>query len=193
MKFSKAVEWSHKMASEVISIGDTVIDGTSGNGHDTLFLLNQVGSEGKIYSFDIQDEAILSTREKLKRSSLDYSDVVLINANHAKMDDYIPDDCIGKVKVIMFNFGYLPGGDHSLTTSGDSSTKAVSLSLKYLELGGRLVLTFYTGHPGGKEEASQVTELLENLDPKKFVVLIYKFMNLPNTPPYVITVERVDR
>lgn len=193
MNFKKAVGWSHHLVSEILGPGDNAIDATAGNGHDTLFLLNHVGETGRVYSFDIQQEAIDSTHERLTDSRLNFNGVTLINSSHAEMDRHIPKECLGSVKVIMFNFGYLPGGDHSITTKGETSRQAVTQALGLLQIGGRMVLTFYTGHPGGEEEAQQVTELLETLDPKKFVVLIYKFINLPNKPPYVIAVERVER
>ena len=45
--------------------GDTVVDATMGNGHDTLFLAEQVGAEGRVYAFDIQESALESTRQLL--------------------------------------------------------------------------------------------------------------------------------
>ena len=92
----------------------------------------------------------------------------------------------------MFNFGYLPGGDHELTTRGETSVAAVSQAMDLLAPGGRMTLTFYTGHPGGPEEADAVLRLLEQADPSIWVVLEYRFINLPNNPPYVVALERSD-
>ena len=50
--------------SDKVKPGDFVIDGTAGNGHDTLFLANLVSDSGRVYSFDIQSEAISSTKAK---------------------------------------------------------------------------------------------------------------------------------
>ena len=45
------------LAREILSCavqsGDTVIDATMGNGHDTAFLCEAVGPLGHVYAFDI--------------------------------------------------------------------------------------------------------------------------------------------
>ena len=46
------------------------IDATCGNGGDTAFLCRLVGKEGRVLGFDIQPEAIASTRQNLARKGL---------------------------------------------------------------------------------------------------------------------------
>ena len=48
--------------------GEVAVDFTMGNGNDTLFLSNTVGSEGRVYAFDIQESALVSTRNHLEAS-----------------------------------------------------------------------------------------------------------------------------
>ncbi|MDN6436144.1 methyltransferase domain-containing protein, partial [Lentilactobacillus parabuchneri] len=57
-----ALDFSHELLSQVVSYGDTVVDCTVGNGHDTLFLANLVGTDGTVYGFDIQPQAIENTK-----------------------------------------------------------------------------------------------------------------------------------
>lgn len=45
--------------SERLKPGDRAVDGTVGNGWDTLKLCELVGPAGKGYGFDIQEEAVL--------------------------------------------------------------------------------------------------------------------------------------
>jgi len=49
----------------VVEKGDTVVDATCGNGYDTVFLARLVGEEGKVYAFDVQSQAIETTKDRL--------------------------------------------------------------------------------------------------------------------------------
>ena len=44
----------------VIQPGDTVVDATVGNGHDTQMLAELVGENGHVIGFDVQPSAIAS-------------------------------------------------------------------------------------------------------------------------------------
>ena len=48
--------------------GDVAVDFTMGNGHDTEFLSKTVGENGHVYDFDIQEQAVASTSENLKKA-----------------------------------------------------------------------------------------------------------------------------
>ena len=50
---------------QVVQPGDTVVDATLGNGHDTLMLCELVGETGRVIGFDIQPDAVERTRERL--------------------------------------------------------------------------------------------------------------------------------
>jgi len=52
---------------DIIKEGYVVIDATVGNGYDTEYLAGKVGSTGKVYGFDIQEEAIENTRKKVEK------------------------------------------------------------------------------------------------------------------------------
>ena len=46
--------------------GDTAVDATMGNGHDTRMLCEAVGPEGRVYAFDVQAQAVEKTRNRLQ-------------------------------------------------------------------------------------------------------------------------------
>ena len=60
-----AMRYSHTLLQEVVKPGQTVVDATMGNGHDTELLATLVGPEGKVYAFDIQEQAVTTTKERL--------------------------------------------------------------------------------------------------------------------------------
>ncbi len=190
MRFRKAVQWSHSIIREVLGPGDVAVDATAGNGHDTLFLCRLTGPDGHVHGIDIQEQAIEATRRRLTDNGVTPWSFSLTCGSHSNLSDLIPGSHRPKVRAIMFNFGYLPGGDHDLTTREETSVAAVSQAMDLLAPGGRMTLTFYTGHPGGPEEAAAVRRLLEQSDPSIWVVLEYRFINLPNNPPYVVALER---
>ena len=118
----------------------TAVDATCGNGHDTLWLAERFA---KVYGFDIQESAIEATRTRLQEEGVE--NVELIHDSHAKMADYIKE----RPRVIVFNLGYLPGGDKSVSTESCSTLDALAASLKLLEVDGLLCITMYQGTARG--------------------------------------------
>lgn len=45
---------AHSVWDQFVREGQTVVDATCGNGHDTKWLAERIGPSGKIYAFDIQ-------------------------------------------------------------------------------------------------------------------------------------------
>ena len=78
-----ALGLSHKFIYEHVSPGNVCIDATAGRGRDTLFLCELVGESGKVFAFDIQEEAINSTRELLNANK---KSATLFLECHSKMD-----------------------------------------------------------------------------------------------------------
>lgn len=97
-------EYCHHILEEYIEEGDICIDATAGNGGDTEFLCQKVGETGNVYAFDVQEMAIAHTRERLEKANLS-ARAKLIQDGHEKMQTYVKEEA----KVIIFNFGYLPG------------------------------------------------------------------------------------
>lgn len=173
---------AHGLVGEVLRPGDIAIDATVGNGHDTAFLVGQVGPAGKVFGFDVQQAAIDSTRAKI--ASLPGADcLTLIPASHAEMADKIPAHYHGNIRAIMFNLGYLPGGDKSIITRTESTLTALTAAARILSANGLITLLAYPGHPGGDEETGQVKNWCERQDENQFKIsIIYSAEHKESAP-----------
>lgn len=180
-----ALRFSHQLLKDVVSKGDHVIDATMGNGNDTLFLAELVGSTGQVYAFDIQEQALQNTREKLaayaERSTL-------FLAGHETIEEKIAID--QPIKAAIFNLGYLPKSDKQIITLPETTKQAMSAILKRLTVGGRMIVVIYYGHEGGEAEKDEVLQFCQNLPQEKFSVLNYQFINQKNNPPILLCVEK---
>lgn len=165
------VKQVHDYLADIIQPGDNVIDATTGNGHDTVFLAERVGETGKVYGFDIQRQAIDATTQRLRESNL-IRRVVLINAGHETLQQHLPVDLTSKVKAIVFNLGYLPGGDKSLITRGATTIEALENAKPLLAGGGVISILAYTGHPGGRGEAEAVKNWAKQQDSQLYEINI---------------------
>ena len=94
------------------------------------------------------------------------------------------------VSCIVFNFGYLPGGDHALATRADSSLQALTSSLSLLKKGGILMLCIYSGGDSGFQERDALLTWLKELDPRKYLVIKTDYYNRPNNPPIPVLVVK---
>ena len=169
----------------VIAEGDIVVDATMGNGYDTKYLAQKVGESGFVYSFDVQEAAIKSTKKKLDKENL--SDrVKLILDGHENMDKYVE----GEVSCVLFNLGYLPRADHNIITKPKTTIKAIEHSLNLLKPHGIISIAIYTGHEGGMEEKNTIYKFVKNLDQSEFNVLECGFINQINNPPQLVLIEK---
>jgi|SRR5690625_3988152 len=185
MNLKKIIPFAHQLLEEAIEDEDITLDATCGNGHDTLLLSRLVGDHGRVYAFDIQKQAIETTKEKLDEAGI--NNVELIHDSHEKIDAYVKEDEIGGA---IFNLGYLPRSDKSIVTKPDSTLAAIKQILPRLKKNGILILVIYTGHPGGQEERDAVVHYAQTLEQESFSVLKYEFMNMKNSPPFVLAIEK---
>ncbi len=153
------------------------MDCTAGNGHDTLFLARAVGEAGMVYAFDVQKEAIENTSRLLSKSGIDISNVSLICDSHANLADYI-----SRPNIIMYNLGYMPGGDHSITTTETDTLKSLEIALDLIAPGGVISVIAYPGHAEGAREMDSIKSLLSELKPDKFEVVTITQDNRKNAP-----------
>lgn len=187
MKNYQITEFCHHFLEQHVRPGDFCIDATAGKGHDTEFLCRLTGSQGRILAFDIQQSAVDATNERLFAAGL--SDIgTAILESHANMHLYAE---AGTVDCIMFNFGYLPGGDHSLSTHADTSLAAIRDGLTLLKKQGLMSLCIYSGGDTGFEERDAILEYLKQLDPKQYMVLLSCYYNRPNNPPIPVFVLKL--
>ena len=166
----------------LLAPGDIAIDATVGNGNDTLKLSNAVGEKGRVYGFDIQQSAINSA----KCQNYVYDNVEFITASHSDMDIYVHTG----IKLAIFNLGYLPGGDHSISTKYETTLPAIEKALSLLVPGGAIVLVIYSGGDTGFEERDCVREYLKSIDYKKYNALHFDYTNRPKNPPSVCVIQK---
>lgn len=182
----RTTDLSHLILSQFLKEGQTVVDATAGNGHDTLFLAGQIGAGGKVYAFDIQKQALENTRNLLSQYKF-LDRVTLIADGHEKMLEYIKEP----VHCLMYNLGYLPGGDKSVITSFETTLCSLKQGLEILAQGGAVSVTLYPGHQGGDQEAAEVEKFLLNLPSREWHVFTWKKANSSGSAaPYLIIVNR---
>lgn len=183
---TRATSFVHHVLKEKIREGNTVIDGTMGNGNDTLFLAKLVGPDGMVFSFDIQSIALERTQNKIINNKLNDYNIKLIKDGHENIENYV----VTPIDGAMFNLGYLPQGDHSIITEPESTIKAIQSVLKLLNLGGIISIIIYYGHEGGSEEKQKVLDFLHDLSHENFTVMQCNYINHNNNPPIVVFIEK---
>lgn len=161
--------------------GDVAVDFTMGNGHDTEFLSKTVGARGKVYAFDIQSEAIESTRKNLAAAGCE-ENYTLIQDSHHNVKNYVQ----GEIKAGMFNLGYLPGGDKSITTMRETTMPAIEAAVSMLGRNSILCVAVYPGHAEGDAEGKMVSEYLSTLNRFVYSVAQIRIINSPTSPFFMV-------
>ena len=182
---TKVTDLNKVLLEDLIKEGDIVIDATMGNGYDTKYLAEKVGENGLVYSFDVQEEAIKSTKKRLEKADL-IDRVNLILDGHQNMDMYVNKE----VSCVMFNLGYLPRAKHQVITKPETTVEAIKKSLELLKPNGIVSIAIYTGHEGGMEECDEVFGYVSKLDQSEYSVLNCNFVNQINHPPRLIMIEK---
>lgn len=165
---------------------DTIIDMTLGNGKDAFNLLSKYQSSF-LYGFDIQQTAVDTSKNYLLEKFPE-SRFSLICDNHINIKNYLDK----KADLVIYNLGYLPGGDKSIKTGSSSTIKSLKIILnEFLNLNGLVFITAYTGHPGGEEEYDELIKYINQLDQKKYNAINFNYINQKNHPPKLIAIERL--
>ncbi|MCC5831867.1 MAG: class I SAM-dependent methyltransferase [Chlamydiales bacterium] len=160
------LQLAHTYWEETLSPGDRVIDATCGNGYDTSFLAQ---FEVEVIAYDIQKEAIEATRAKAPKATYRLQ-------SHASFVET-------EAALIIYNLGYLPGGNKDLTTMCESTLKSVRNAL---EIATKAVsITCYPGHPEGEREEAALVELACSLDPRKWTVCYHSWLNREKAPSLI--------
>ncbi|SFA92017.1 Putative rRNA methylase [Lentibacillus halodurans] len=182
------INYSHYLMEGAVNKGDTVIDATCGNGHDTIFLSRLVGKDGHVFGFDIQDQAITNTERVLAQNGL--TNTTIIKDSHSNFVHHIPVDKLTRLGGAIFNLGYLPGSDKSVITRSETTILAIEGILSHMKQNGIVVLVVYHGHNGGDLEREQLMRYVRLLDQKLYHVLYYGFINQKNDPPFILAVQK---
>ncbi|MBE0701135.1 MAG: class I SAM-dependent methyltransferase [Acholeplasmataceae bacterium] len=175
MKKSLVLDLAHMMLSLHVNKDDVVIDATVGNGHDTLFLSRWVKH---VYAFDIQMDAIRHSKTLLDLNHVE--NVTLIHDSHENMLDHVSD-----FKGVIFNLGYLPGGDKSKTTTSDVTIRTIEKILPMLKPDGFIQLVVYPGHAEGYVELQMLEAFLMTLDTAHHKIVKAYLPYQDNNPPII--------
>ena len=164
--------------------GDTAVDFTMGNGHDTAFLSKTVGDKGHVFAFDVQEMALTSTAENLAREGCPKNYTLILDSHH-NVKKYVTTP----IKAGMFNLGYLPGSDKSVTTMRETTMPAIEAAIDLLDHGGVLLVAVYPGHAEGEAEGKMVLDHFATLDRHAICCTLIRILNSP-TSPFFVVVEK---
>lgn len=181
-----ALSIAHDFLRNRVHPGDFAIDATAGRGRDTAFLCSLVGSAGRVLAVDIQAEAVDATNALLRQKGFDAFGKAIV-ASHADLDQFAAPST---VDAVMFNLGYLPGGDHSLFTQSQVSLPAIRDALELLKPGGCMTVCIYHGGPQGEEEKDALLPFLKSLDPHQYTVMVTEFPNRTGTWPIPVCIVK---
>ncbi len=184
-KLGNIFDFIQPYLEKTLEPGDIVIDATVGNGCDTITLLNLIDPGGKLYGFDIQEKAINVTKRKINQM-FPHANYQLIHDSHENLHKHINE----KVDLIIFNLGFLPGGDKTITTQSTSTITAVNAGLSLLKNKGSMIIAIYPGHEEGFIEKQALFKSLASLEQKKYDVSSFQFVNQINDPPLVLIIQK---
>ncbi len=182
---TKTTELAMSVTLAYVRRGDVVVDATCGTGQDTAALAKAVGPDGHVYAFDIQKKALLLTEARLK--SHGYNNVKLMMKSFESMSSHIPE---GSAAAVVFNLGYLPGGDHSVTTTAETTIRGLEAALRTVKTGGIVTVVLYDGHDAGREEKKSVMDWAESLDSKRYHAVYVNMLNQKNDPPEILWITK---
>ena len=163
--------------------GDVAVDFTMGNGHDTEFLSKTVGEFGHVYAFDIQEHALASTEENLKKAGCPQNYTLILDSHH-NVKKYVD----VPIKAGMFNLGYLPGSDKSVTTMRSTTLPAIEAAISLMAPDAIIIVAVYPGHPEGEAEGKEICEYLSGLSRYKVCATQIRILN-SKTSPFFILIE----
>ena len=182
---TRTTELAMSVTLAYIRPGDTVVDATCGTGQDTVALARAVGDKGTVYAFDIQKTATLITEARLLSHGV--TNVQLKMQSFVSMDECVPEK---GASAVVFNLGYLPGGDHSITTTADTTLKGLECALRVIKPGGIVTVVMYDGHEKGAEEKKAILEWAEKLDQSRYHVAYVSLINQKNDPPEIVWITK---
>ena len=168
---------SHYIIEKFVTNKNIAIDATLGNGYDSDFLSEKFS---KVYSFEIQKDPCTKYNENKNHN------ITVINDSHHKFEEYISEN----VDCIMYNLGFLPGGNKEITTVAKTTIDSIKSGLKILNSGGIMSIAIYIGHDEGMEEENEIMKLVSVLPKDKYGVIQHKYINRSKVAPILIVIEK---
>ncbi|HML56560.1 MAG TPA: class I SAM-dependent methyltransferase [Solidesulfovibrio magneticus] len=191
-RITASLTFLQHILAEAVRPGDLAVDATVGNGHDTALLARLVGPSGLVYGFDVQAEAIASAERLLAAAGL--AERVRLHAlGHERLADVLPEADRGRAAAVVFNLGYLPGGDETRVTRPQTTLAALEASREILAPGGVIALACYGGHAGGAEETQAVAGWCRSLPFAGWRVARYELINKPGGPIVAVIAHKLPK
>lgn len=175
------IELAHSYWSSHLKPGNNAIDATCGNGHDSLALAQILGTNGALFCYDIQPQAIQNTRKLVEK----FERVQFFSQCHSdfsSLPSQIP------IHLIVYNLGYLPGGDKKKTTMTETTLQSIGAAIERIEKEGAISITCYPGHEEGAREEKALLAFLENI--AGFSICYHRWVNRI-TSPTLIWMKRI--
>lgn len=175
-----------------IEKGDFVIDATCGNGNDTLALSQAAGEQGLVLAIDLQHRAIEETERLLIETGV--QNVKTVQGNFLNLSAYTEEFAEGrKPSAIIFNLGYLPGGDKTVTTCAKDSLQAAEIALDLIRVGGIVTIVLYPGHAEGFREKELLLKWAEGLKSGIYHTMYASLPNQKKNPPEILWITKKKR
>lgn len=161
-----------------------IIDTTCGNGHDSLFIAQNLNKiKGKLICIDIQQNAIENTKDLLKSENPNFLDFTSFHLrNHEDLEKVVTE----KPDLIIYNLGYLPGSDKELKTIPKTTLISISKAFSLIKKNGLISITCYPGHLEGNIEEKEILKMIRKLPPKEWKILYFKHKDKENAPSLLL-------
>lgn len=185
--FQNHLDLVHNYLSRVLKKGDCAIDATCGNGHDTLFLVEQclTENEGYILSMDIQRDALQAAEKKISEFFPKEIEkrVTFFHGCHSNFPITLIKN---PIKAIVYNLGYLPGGDKSITTHANTTIQSIEAACDLIDNNGIISITCYPGHPEGLIEEELILNYISKLSSFDWNCCYHQWPNRRKSPSLVL-------
>lgn len=178
------IDLNQRILNTILKSGDSVIDATCGNGHDSVFIGEKIGQEGHLFCFDTQAIAIINTQKALQILTHQPT-CYFFNASHESFSRFIT----SKVDCVFYNLGYLPSGDKSIITTAETTIKSIQSAFPLLKPNGIISIISYLAHDL-KNEFQLLRSFLLDLDQNQFSITETNFI-LRKTSPVLFIIEKL--
>ena len=173
-----------------------ILDATLGQGKDSFYLA-EIALENpsspfhqnrKLFAVDIQKQSLDAARLMLEKGLPQQvmQKISLIQSCHSDLNF----SAMSPLTLIVYNLGYLPGGDKSITTQTATTQKSIELALDVVSDGGMITITCYPGHDEGKNELIMLCDYLWNLPKKKWSVTHLQFAKETSSAPTLWVIQK---
>lgn len=152
------------------------MDATCGNGHDT-HVLASTGAD--VIACDVQGAALDQTRERVKP----FDTIRLFQICHSELVKVLEGR---RIALLVYNLGYLPGGDKQITTVTASTLLSLQRLLPHVESGGWVSITCYPGHMEGEREQHALVFWSSQLNSSEWDVTHIQWISRPRAPSLLL-------